>query len=276
MRIIVILSLLVHLLVTSAKGQISKDTVYVNSKQNCYLAFPKDVELMDIPLGDDYFYKIEGKTIFLRAKSTDSRNTGYLVKCGDDFYEGQIIIRSQLQKTFYDFRNVTHEVTTTTTVKTIVHSDNDIEPFDTVGIRLKERFNNFKNESIKRYKTEGIVKHNIYFGLCNLKHDKENTYIKLNIINRSSLTYNIDFVQFEIVEGNTIRNEVKIVLEAMGKEVSSNKKEAPLYFVLPLLSIPESCSLRITLRELNGLRTIILDIPSKIILTADSYNFSQN
>ena len=253
------------------KAQIISDTIFVNYSQTTYIVFASTVDFFDVNPKDQYSYTADGTTIFIKTKVENAKPANYLAKCtNNEYYQGVVMYKYPLRRIFYDFRNVTHEVVTTTTVTTKVNDKNKTEPIDTGLIIVRDRFNSFRNETPK-IKTVAIIENNLFFSITNLKHDKEVTYLKFKVINRSNIPYTLDYVQFEITEKQKIlRNEIKPILENSDK-IFHPKSEAYLSFVVPILSIPENCELRVTLRERNGLRKVTLYIPSKTILYASSY-----
>lgn len=249
-------------------GQNSIDTVYVKSGQTTYLVFPKDVDLVDIP-NKEFVKTTDGKTVFIKTNSPNPGNSTFLVKCGDDYFQGQVIFKNSVNKTFYDFRNYEQTVITTSSVKTVV-KDERAEMLDTAKLVFKDRLQAMKTKATK-YKTVGIIQDNIYFGLSVMEHSNIATFIKLKVSNNSNINYLVDFVAFEVTENKSIiRNEIKDYMEDVPRSVAS-KESAYLYYVLPLVAIPENTDLRVTLREKNGLRTVNLFIPSREISKAPSY-----
>lgn len=269
----ILFSILTLLVSLSGLSQIKTDSVYVSTTQTAYLVFPEQVDLVDIGNHSQYISTVDGKTVFLKAKSTDASPTKYLVKCADNYYEGVLLFSIKPARSFYDYRNLETTIVTTTTIKAKVKEDSpEKEPLDTFRLELKQDLASFKAAASNKYKTIGAIADNqIYCGLSDLRHNRKGSFIKIKVSNLSSIPYLVDHVIFEIYQDKSVlRNEIKIIIEDVPRQVAG-KEDGYLYFALPLLSIPENCELKITLRERGGLRTVILFVPSKIIAGASTF-----
>lgn len=248
-------------------AQVQCDTVYVSDKQTSYVVLPFEVDLIDIP-SSEYVSSIDGKTVLIKAKKNGAEASTFLIKCGDNYYSGKVIYKETLSKYFYDFRNYTIATTTTTEVKTEVKIEKTPAELDTLKIIHRERMSSVKSLPNK-IKTLGGMQDNVYLGCMLIMHDETATYIKLKLSNYSNVNYIIENTTFEITEsgGTILRNEVKAVHEDVPRAVAS-KDDQYLVYCLPLIGIPDNAEVKVTLRERNGLRTITLLIPAKIISSA--------
>ena len=252
----------------SGNAQIVSDTIFVS--ETSYAVFPQDVDIADVGDKTQFVAAVEGKTVFFKAKSENAKTTTYLIKMGDDYFTGYLVYKKSNQKPLYDFRNIETKIITTTKTETVINPKKT-EAIDTVKLQLKNELSAFRVAASNRYKTIGTFENSLYFALSDLRHNSKASYIKLKLSNQSSVAYVIDHITFEIYEGKTVfRNEVEIFVEDCPRQISG-KEDGYMYFALPLLSIPENCELKVTLRERGGLRTITFYIPSKTISSSATF-----
>jgi len=265
-----VLSLICILVNLAVFSQIKTDTVYVSTTSTAYLAFPDEPNIVEIGNKALYVSAIDGKTVFIKAKVENAAPSTYMVKVGDNYYLGVIQFKSNPTKMLYDFRNIEINVTTTTTVKAIVNPK-EKPALDTAKMEIKNDLISFKAAGRSRYKTFGTLENGVYFGLSDLSHNSKASFVKMKLSNQSSVAYVVDHVTFEIYENKVIaRNELTILIEDCPRQVGG-KEEGYMYFALPLLSIPENCEVKVTLRERNGLRTISCYIPAKVISQSSTF-----
>lgn len=266
------LLILLTVKLSSVFAQIKVDSVFVSTSSTSYLVFKDDIDLVDIGNTAQYVSSIDGKTVFIKAKVQSAAPTTFLVKCGDDYFQGVLCYKETLPRNFYDFRNIeVKTVTTTTTTAQIKQDNNALPAIDTLRLELKDLMNAFKSQATNRYKSYGVMDNQLYWALTDARHSAKYSFIKMKVSNYSNVNYLVDQVTFEVYENKTLlRNDIQIKLEDVPREIRS-KEDGYLYFILPLISIPENCELKITLRERGGLRTVVYFAPAKVINTAQTF-----
>lgn len=262
-------------------AQVSKkleDTIYVSSIRSTYLVFDVPVNVCDIGLIEQYMAKIEDKTVFIKAKIENSRSTNFLVQYGSNYIHGVIKYMEQPQKYFYDFTNTQTTVGLTEKEKSLraleVKKKEDEAKKEQYLTKVRYRLTSFSRERDK-YKTLGLVEHKIYIGLTNVLNDDLCTYFKIKLVNKSTVNYQIDYINFNVMQEKALdkdihRRDVEVVLTNNISNIAPRNEE--YYCVaLPLIGLKSDEIVRITLREVSGSRTIKLDIPAEKILNASLY-----
>ena len=126
-----------------------------------------------------------------------------------------------------------------------------------------------------------VVDNELVLSLANVRNDQDFTYLRLKVINKTNIDYNVDFTDFQLVEN------------AQSKFLGRKKKRGPapagalrratqpgitgrttgyLTYAIPLYAATERGYLEVTLRELNGARVLVLPVPSRLINRLPPFN----
>ena len=248
------------------------DTIYVSNTENTYLLFPEEVNLVDIGRTGAFAARIEGECVFLKALTSQSVQTSFLVRYGKQYMIAKLVNSNSPKKILYDFRG------------------NTSPPVDS-GVEKKEEKVEHKAaaeglETIKEQKGRKITpvksQHGLKVGITHLQNDREATYLGIFLRNNSSIDYKIDFVGFALVEkrgrrfsrNNRVQKEL-IPFASNGPTVIQAGEEEVLFYALPLYAMSSRGKLQIQIREKRGARILRLSIPSRKINNAQILDHEQ-
>ncbi|MBD0258826.1 MAG: DUF4138 domain-containing protein [Cytophagales bacterium] len=258
----VILLLLLFLLASVRPTAAQTDTIQVTHTANTYLLFNQPVDLVAVGLAGTYLAKIEGKSVFLKAKEANVWPTTILVRSGDDYFTAQLEYNPLPEKSLYDFRSTGNASVLPAKSKTVQPL-----PAATVQKRLEELSKAADGKAL-RTKKAGDVR----LSLVSLFNDQGATYLQLLLRNGSSIPYWLDYVGFELLEqrgkrfsnNNTDRKETLPLVAVAPAQIAAGKAEA-LRFALPLYAFGRRGKLLITVRETAGSRVLHLKVPGQAI-----------
>lgn len=104
---------------------------------------------------------------------------------------------------------------------------------------------------------------------------KDNTYyVKMQIINRSNINYDIDFVRYFIADQKILKNTSNQELEIVpintseAPEVINGGSKAEIVFAFNKFTIPNNKVVKVMLNEANGGRHLMLNLDYSLILQA--------
>ncbi|SNR89337.1 DUF4138 domain-containing protein [Hymenobacter mucosus] len=125
-----------------------------------------------------------------------------------------------------------------------------------------------------------VVDNRLSFSLCNVRNDKQFTYLRFKLVNSSSIDYQVDFADFTLVENDKKRflgkkrNEARRPMMPAGGHPNQRVKgnsTGYIYYAVPLYAATDEGHLAVGLRELSGARAIQLRVPSRVINTASTF-----
>lgn len=242
------------------------DTVYVSHKATTYLLFPQEVDMLDISLQDEYYAKIEGKNVFIRAKNDNAPQTNFLIKYGDSYLIGILSYANSPRQYLYDLRKEKSgaEQITTHTLST------DTADIGAIKQRLQQ-LQDLKSNSLLQSSTKDKIR----FSLSGVYIDKQATYLKLTLHNQSSMDYTIDYIGFELIEkkgrrfsSNNRNIQPRAPLAALAAQKLPANQKTTLVYALQSYAMRSKSKLLITLRETAGARVLRLSIPARLIAKA--------
>ncbi len=162
-----------------------------------------------------------------------------------------------------------------------VGPDNElaIDRAPTAKERLNARLRTLGKEDVRLHAV-ATVDNYLSFSLVNVRNDKQFTYLRFQLVNKSSIDYQVDFADFTLVENDKKRfmgkkrNEARRpMMPAAGRanqRVPANSRGF-LYYAVPLYAATNEGHLAVGVRELSGARAIALKIPSRVINTAPTF-----
>ena len=77
--------------------------IAVSDSSTTYLVFPAVVSLVDVGMMDNYLVKIEGNSVFIRARKKVSPPTPVMVRHGSKYWIGRLVTVKRPVLTLYDF-----------------------------------------------------------------------------------------------------------------------------------------------------------------------------
>lgn len=133
-------------------------------------------------------------------------------------------------------------------------------------------------EYIEKYSRQiynvGINKNRIVISLLNVFASQEKVFIKLEIKNKSSINYDVDFIKFYVEDKKRNKKSVSqqvdidpIYIEDYNKTIEVKKSQS-IVFAFNKFTIADSQLLTVQINEKNGGRNIILEINEKVLSNA--------
>ncbi|MBN8702750.1 MAG: DUF4138 domain-containing protein [Bacteroidetes bacterium] len=270
--VIVLLSLVSHLLLSQNNKQI--DTIYCDSKNTSYLIFYDKVELVDVGNPDNYVAQIEESAIFVKALKPSVEPTTILVKIGKNFHFGILLGLERNNKNYYDFTKLNGGGEEKNTKG--IEAANSSEKKNPLDLTAKiETLLATKNEM----HTLGSVSKFLETSIPVIRNDKEYTYLKLVVKNKSSIPYKVDFISFQYFEDQkkgvgkkrkkVPRDEFPIN-ENKVKEIESGQTVA-IPFVIKSYALSNNGYLMVLVREASGNRVLKIKVEGSIIQKAPQF-----
>ncbi|PWK17200.1 uncharacterized protein DUF4138 [Arcicella aurantiaca] len=236
------------------------DTIWVGRENTVYVILPESISLFDIG-NKDYIGKIEnGSIMFLKATNPFAKPSTMLIQYGNTIFKGYVAYREKIDKPFYDFRALPK-------IDLTPKTNTEKPPKLSLG-RLKESSSNI---NLKEKNSDVIVK------LVNVFNDQQATYLKFEVMNQSTIIYQVDYVSF--IYKTHVKRKKRNQLTPQQQEIEPIEFEAPMMigaggmesfmYAIPLYSATENDYLEVVFREGKGARLITMNIPAKKILTAN-------
>lgn len=247
------------------------DTIFANCNTKSYLAFDEEVELVDVGNKDFYKVAIQGRNVFLLGvKDSVETIPIYVVFKNQSVFAATLRWDPLATKQFYDFRKNLVET------RSYYNHRNYIPPTPTKV--MVERLQGLEHEK-RTYKSVAARVDDVTFALENVKNDHSAYYLKFKVENKTSIIYQLDYVGFDNVEFYrkkffSKKRETRIpVTPLIDSDIRDVKPycEEYFYFALPIYAVGSRGGLIVTLREISGVRTVEVEIPYKVLATADLY-----
>lgn len=163
-----------------------------------------------------------------------------------------------------------------------VGPDNElaIDRAPTAKDRLNARLRTLDKEAIQLHSV-ATVDNRLSFSLVNVRNDKQFTYLRFQLVNHSSIDYQVDFADFTLVENdkkkflgkkrNEARRPMMPAASRANQRIPANSTGF-LHYAVPLYAASNQGHLAVGVRELSGARAIALKIPSRVINTAPTFS----
>lgn len=250
--------------------------IAVSDSSTTYMVFNGPVSLVDVGMAGNYLVKIEANAVFVRARKKDTLPTPILIRYGSEYWMGRLVYAPSPVMQLYDFKDGTPSLNNGTgftysgsTPDNELAMDKSAEKKEVIESNLlKLRKAKEENQSV------AVVENDMVLSLANIRNDKDFTYLRFKVINKTNIDYNVDFIDFQLVENSEKKflgrkkNEARRPLAPSGGKPNQNisgRSTGYLTYAVPLYAATENGYLEVTLRELNGARVLVLPIPSKVI-----------
>ncbi|EMR02303.1 DUF4138 domain-containing protein [Cesiribacter andamanensis] len=253
----------------AAPGAAAQDTLFVTDTETTYLLFPGEVQLVDIGRPGDYFARIEGQSVFLKARSQQSGPTNLLVRFGEAYYTARLAVANSPSGRLYDLRS--SPVYTAATRGTRVRKEGaDPASFQASLLRLQHLPHTHASPRNTR--------HGMQLRLVQLQIDEEALYLGLSLQNNSSIAYTPDYVGFTYQErrgrrfsrNNRYQKEVRPIAE-LAPAVLPAREVSTLWYALPLYAMSARGRLQLQFRESGGARNLRILLPARWINQAPTF-----
>ncbi|EMR00709.1 DUF4138 domain-containing protein [Cesiribacter andamanensis] len=253
----------------SAPETSSPDTLFVTDTETTYLLFPREVELVDIGRPGDYFARIEGQSVFLKARSKQSGSTNLLVRFGASYYTARLAVAEGPAGRLYDLRGIAGgEGVSRLGSAGKVAEDPAMIRASLLHLR----------ELPHRHATPRNTRDGLQLRLSQLQIRGEVLYLGLTLRNGTSIAYVPDFVGFTYLErrgrrfsrNNRYQKEVRPISELAPDRIPS-REEHTLWYALPLYAMSSRGRLQLQFREREGGRALRILLPARWINQAPSF-----
>ncbi len=235
------------------------DTVYVSTEMTTYMVFPEPISVWDLG-SKSYAAKIESRNmLYLKPLKAHTPISSLLVQTADGtIYLNYIAYRKFPKQLFWDYRSA--------------QAAPDSTPGDTLPA-VEEKTQNVSGhyarqiEYLKSQKKGKVLKRSsnrMRLRVSHLAIDSGATYLLLDVHNRSSIPFQVQYVGFAYKEPRSKKSRKRIDPEqnqveplfSEGVAVISPQKREQLAYVLPLFALTRKGYLEIIIREENGNRVL--------------------
>ncbi|MBC6700086.1 DUF4138 domain-containing protein [Hymenobacter sp. BT190] len=250
--------------------------VAVSDSSTTYLVFGGPVSLVDVGMANNYLVKIEANAVFVRAKRKHAPPTPLLIRYGSKYWMGRLVYVNRPVLQLYDFQkdgalsiNGKSASSTGAAPENELALDKEREKKAVVEGKLQKL-----RKAREEHQTVAVVDNDLVLSLANVRNDKDFTYLRFKVINKTNIDYNVDFTDFQLVENAQKKflarkkNEARRPLAPSGggpNQVITGRTTGYLTYAIPLYAATERGYLEVTLRELNGARVLVLPVPSRVI-----------
>ncbi|WBA44302.1 DUF4138 domain-containing protein [Hymenobacter canadensis] len=250
--------------------------VAVSDSSTTYLVFGGPVSLVDVGMANNYLVKIEANAVFVRAKRKHAPPTPMLIRYGSKYWMGRLVYVNRPVLQLYDFQkdgalsvNGKSASSTGAAPQNELALDKEREKKAVVEGKLQKL-----RKAREEHQAVAVVDNDLVLSLANVRNDKDFTYLRFKVINKTNIDYNVDFTDFQLVENAQRKflarkkNEARRPLAPSGggaNQVITGRTTGYLTYAIPLYAATERGYLEVTLRELNGARVLVLPVPSRVI-----------
>lgn len=239
------------------------DTILVSDTETTYLLFPEEVLLVDIGRTGEYFAKIEGKSVFLKARNKKTGPTNLFIRYGESYYTARLLYHEKPLRYLYE-----PEKKATFPPSALPKKEEGTGP-DTAEVLAA--FRKVLAEPLNPA-GPGKTRHGLSIQLTHLQIDQQLIYLGLRVRNSSSIGYRLDFAGFTFQEkrgrrfsrNNISRKEVRPYTFEAPSLIPAHG-ESRLFYALPLYAMTSRGKLLVQLREKEGARVLEVSVPARRI-----------
>lgn len=286
--------IVISLLSSFAIGQ-KLDTIYVSTNRTVVAIFAS--RILSVDLGTtDFIYDVDQNTldmIKLKSAFPNVQPTSYMVRTEKELYTGIIAFKPLTGRLQYDFRineQIKQSLTKEEGQSRAVEREKKVSASTPKAIKQREfeenRYANIEDEDVKRKVWDIFNKEEIHFytyahkandmifSLTNLYVDSKYLYLKMSINNPTSISFNIDFVSFELeTKGKKTKNsaeQTKLFYSSIYESVKriEPQSKTDVIYVIDLYAFEKKDKLTIKINELKGERTFNIQVPGSEINNA--------
>jgi hypothetical protein len=252
--------------------------VAVSDSSTTYLVFGGPVSLVDVGMAGNYLVKIEMNSVFVRAKRKNVPPTPILIRHGSKYWMGRLVYVNRPVLQLYDFEKDgtlgVNDKGSGSAPENDLAMDKEREKKTLVESKLARL-----RKTREEHQAVAVVDNDLIFSLANVRNDKDFTYLRFKVINKTNIDYNVDFTDFQLVENAKKKflakkkNEARRPLAPSGgapNQIITGRTTGYLTYAIPLYAATERGYLEVTLRELNGARVLVLPVPSRVINRAST------
>jgi hypothetical protein len=238
------------------------DRLGILVSKKCVLTFDSDIVDVDIDV-DDYFFKLKGKNLLIRAKTQQARAATLFARYGKEK-------TTYVAEIFPDDKAPLHRIIqpqdTIESHREYSKKANDNELISTTGV--------FAPNEKQQYAWFAVEAGGVTVMVTNIAHKGKNTYLRIYINNKTTVNLKLSQHNFEYVTvlrkflffKSEQRNRVMPLLTPVSIELGPMQFD---YFDFSIPTYTSNGGLDIFLGESeNGIRKYTINIPTKILLQA--------
>lgn len=247
--------------------------IEVNENNTATLTFVSNIDFIVIgnnptdSEGNFLYYDVfrDGNVCVIRGVQKDAPETSLTIKLADsNVWFGKIKFGDN-SKILYDFR-------TNALIETAAAQITEEKFAKEKEQREKEKLKTLYGAK-DEYFTLGEIESGVEFQITKMRNDKENTYLILKISNKSGSIYTIDGILFKYIQGKrkgVKKGEARIEERIMPKTIEGNLKvlaysTEEIGIIMPVFAIGKKGRMEITIREKDGTRNVIINIPGNVM-----------
>ncbi len=260
----------------------AQDTVLVSAENTVYVTFPEKILLVDIGKFEDYAGEVSNeKLLKLKALKPNAGISSIMVQYGDVFKQFFLKAVSNPKKFHYDFNTMDNREK-----KDAILSNNQSATEEKKKDKEEGRSQRGKKELTEKQRrvietpaedyTMGFISDFLQAAVTVVRNDKENTYLKIYLYNKSSIPYKFDFISFQYFQsmnkgfGKEKRKAPQDVFPVIGPE---STEVAPLSktnicYAIPQFGLANNGYLLVNFREKTGDRVLKIKIKTAQIQSA--------
>lgn len=274
------------------------EKISVGDGNSVYIVFDSEITTVDIG-SNDFIQHIPSNNkdmIFIKASFKDAPGTSLMVRTLNDVYVTNLEYAEQPEQPLYDLRvrrrtprpqelesastelpssNVTTDPDMPEVIKSRVEGDNRDHQLDNPDV--KEKVWKMIDNTQLDYTLYGDVQNNMTFMISNLYVDSKYMYVKLKVLNESSLPFNVDFISFELNESaklkknSAVQNKLLDVKYYESIKTSKPSTNEDMVFVFDIYAFENKDKFKIRMNEIDGERALEFWIPGKEVAKAERF-----
>lgn len=248
--------------------------VAVSDSSTTYLVFGGPVSLVDVGMAGNYLVKIEANAVFVRARRKHAPPTPLLIRYGSKYWMGRLVFVKRPVLQLYDFqKDESLGLASSSSAGSAPENELAMDKERAKKTAVEGKLNKLRH-SREEHQAVAVVDNDLVLSLANVRNDKDFTYLRFKVINKTNIDYNVDFTDFQLVENAQKKflarkkNQARRPLAPSGgapNQIIAGRTTGYLTYAIPLYAATEHGYLEVTLRELNGARVLVLPVPSRVI-----------
>ena len=277
-------------------GQVDIGDIRIFNEYAVTLMFPADIEFViwgNNPVKSqtekgavytNYEMFQNARTLIIKAIKTGLDKTNISVKTIDGTIYYGFVHNEKSEKIFYNFSGSINEVKPEITQSSVMAKVQDATNNSVIDRTDKDSAHEKKlmrlmDEPVE-YKDFGLVANNLIFMVTNIMNDKEHTYLKIIINNKSGNAFTINSVIFKYIEGKTKGIKKRVVANeertspvySKAVDMVEAYSRVDLGYVLPLYSTGSEGRFLIQFIEEKGTRNYQIEISAKDMGKIKNFN----
>ncbi len=276
------------------------DTLYISNYSSTYLAFPQDIDIINIG-STDFIFHVEKSIVFIKATRPTNKITNMFMKCGQGIFTINLVYQEKPKKSLYDFRKINFDLFNEEGNKSTSEQgtfSSSSKALTALGVKDRKIFmgsnaaledlGGFEKDSLQkkyeanaklilaypdRFKTFGTAQNRITILLTDLLTDSKWMYLKFKVSNKSSLNYDFDYTSFQLLRSKMGKKNLAFTpLYYSPLESCLSHTKEKMVFILPLFAETEQGNFKVVFRELHGDRKISVLVPDRAFKMASIFH----